>query len=256
MSQVLQPSLVRTSKIAEEKGCEVTFTDQHEGAVVRGVALCAVVELETTQVLRSLETVINGDTALHLLSDAQLHVIFDKIDGDGTGFVELSNLRGALQLLGIQREVSDLAEELDDAHTGVASFNSFLRWWRREVRRARVVRVTSADAWRAMLQASPPEGYGDLIVLEITFTFCRSCRKFDKTFQKKAEEYSNVRFVQFVANATIGGMDFVTKELGVRTSPAFFVFRRGGELLAQWSGANTTRFSSKLCEVLEAEKRR
>jgi len=252
-AEQLMPLLTQATEAAEKKGCEVTIRDQPEGAVVSGVALCAVVELETTQVLRSMETVLNGDHALHLLSDAQLHVIFDKMDASGTGFVEVSNLRGALQLLGIQREVSDLAEELDDAHTGQASFDSFLRWWRREVRRARVVRVTSADAWKAMLQTTPPEGYGDLIILEITFTFCRSCRKFDKTFQKMAETYSNVRFCQFVANATIGGMDFCTKELGVKTSPAFFVFRRGGELLGQWSGANTVRFEAKLKEVLEAE---
>merc|ERR1719204_1272409 len=59
--EVLQDagSLPRTAEAARGKNCEVLFSDQQEGAVVSGVALCALVELETMQVARSLDMVLD-----------------------------------------------------------------------------------------------------------------------------------------------------------------------------------------------------
>merc|ERR550534_399814 len=207
------------------------------------------------QVARSLDMVLDRAYALHHLSEAQLHVIFDKIDFDGNNAVTLRNLQRGLEVVGIRRDVQHLAEDFgfDDIDQGSVCFGKFIQWWEREVIRARVVRVTSVDAWRSLLARRPPADFGELVVLEVTFTFCRSCRRFDKTFDQMAEAYPQVRFVQFVANATVGGVEYCTKELGVKVSPGFLIFRRGGELLKQWSGANVQRFESNLQEVLAAQ---
>jgi len=125
-----------------------------------------------------------------------------------------------------------------------------MAWWIREVRQARVVTLTSAGAWQRLLAAAPPDGFGDLVVLEVTFTFCRQCRGFDAKFRRFAEQYREVRFVQLVGNGTVGAMRLCQQELEVTVSPAFFVFRRGGELLSQWTGANAQRFCDKMRECL------
>jgi len=163
-------------------------------------------------------------------------------------------LQEALLLLGIQRDMNLLLNELDQTHDGVVSFDEFIQWWRQHVNEARVVVVTSAAAWKRVLKQSPPEGFGDIILLEVTFTFCKSCRSFHRKFHRLSERYSNVRFVQLVGNATIGASALCTAELGVKVSPAFFVFRRGGELLARWNGANVERFVQRLEACLETEK--
>merc|ERR1712190_509171 len=97
------------------------------------------------------------------------------------------------------------------------------------------VTITSEEAWRNLLAEEQATGRNDLILLQVTFTFCRSCRAFEPKFAKLAGEYPNIRFVNLVGNGTIGAIEFATKELNVRASPAFFVFRNG-ELMDQWVG--------------------
>lgn len=237
---------------SEEKEARLTMSLQEEGSNVTGAALCALTELETTQVLRSLHTVIEGDQALHLLSQAQLRVIFDKIDVNGTDSIDAEELQGVLKLLGISRDMAELANEMDFSNTGDISFEDLNQWWTREVTNARVLIVTSDDAWKKILMnPAPPEGYGELVVLEVAFTFCRSCRAFERKFKRLADEFKAVRFVQLIGNGTIGSMELCVKELQVRKSPAFFIFRRGGEKLAHWTGTNVQLFQDELNRCLE-----
>lgn len=256
LTEALPSNLPRTHEVADRIGCELTFSEQTQGSVVRGVALCALVELETMQVLRSMESVLNGGDALHLLSEGQLKLMYDKVDVNCTGGASLGDIQKALEVLGIQRDIKTLEHDFLHSPGGVVSFADFARWWDQEVVRARIVRVTSADAWKGLLARRPPPGYGELVLLEITFTFCRSCRRFEAVFHKKAEEYPEVRFAQIVGNGTVGAMDFCTKELGVTTSPTFFMFRRGGELVTQWSGANAEKFDTHLQECIRTEHAR
>jgi len=54
-----------------------------------------------------------------------------------------------------------------------------------------------------------------------------------------------------MGNGTIGSMELCMKELQVRKSPAFFIFRRGGEKLAQWNGTSVQTFQDELNRCLE-----
>uniref|UniRef100_A0A7S0A330 Calmodulin n=1 Tax=Pyrodinium bahamense TaxID=73915 RepID=A0A7S0A330_9DINO len=253
LTEALPPFLERTREVVSERSGEVFVLEPREGAVVRGVALCSLVELETIQVVRSLENVLHGDQALHSLSEPQLQMIFDKIDVNADGDIEPQEMCEALSLLGIERDTDALITELDTTRDGSIDFAEFRAWWRKEVNQARIVLITSADAFRRILQKRPPEGFGELVLLEVTFSFCRSCRAFASKFKRYAERYKDVRFIQLMGNSTIGAMELCTKELGVKVSPAFFVFRRGGELLASWTGANTKKFEEELEGCVQAE---
>jgi len=84
----------------------------------------------------------------------------------------------------------------------------------------------------------------------VTFTFCRSCRKFEPKYRRAAEKYGSVRFVQLVGNGTVGAMELSTKKLGVKASPSFLLFR-GGELLAKWCSSKVEVLEENLAPFLE-----
>jgi len=257
LAQALVPRLVRTREVVLRKECELTVPVQHEGAVVRGAALCGLVEFQTAQITKSLRTVISGEEALETLSQPQLRLIFDKLELRCQGGVELCELQEGLEVLGIHRDIDTLLSEIGSTRDGVVPFSRFLEWWDREFRTAGIVRITSANAWRQLITGAPPAGYGSIVLLQVTFTFCRSCKRFEPKLKRLSEQFPQVRFVQLVGNGTIGAVDLTTKEWGVTVSPAFFVFRyggQGGELVAQWHGTNTELFNAKLSECVAAEK--
>jgi len=249
----LLPRLVKTKTEADKHGCTLTILQQGEGELVRGAAVCALKELQTTQLLGLLKPVIEGRDYLQALSMPQLRAIFDHIDSGGTGSIKPDVLKEGLELLGIGRDVEILLKEVDTSEDGTVSFPEFIQWWTQHVKDARVITTTSIEAWNRILHAPPPPGFGNLVVLEITFTFCRSCKAFEPKFRRLANQHPEVRFVQLVGNSTVGAMDLCTKTLQVKVSPCFLIFRRGGEQLARWTGANVERFEKHLHECLEAE---
>mmetsp|Transcript_4818 Transcript_4818/g.14138 ORF Transcript_4818/g.14138 Transcript_4818/m.14138 type:complete len:123 (-) Transcript_4818:17-385(-) len=121
-----------------------------------------------------------------------------------------------------------------------------MAWGKEQVKDAAVTTLTSQAAWRELLASEQDR---ELTVLMVTFTFCRSCRAFEKTFREQAQARPNLRFVELVGNGTLGGMELATKELGVKASPAFFVYAKGGEQLAHWTGAGKAKFEANLAEL-------
>jgi len=252
LTEALPPFLKQTKEVAHEA---VHVIEPTEGSVMRGVALCSLVELETQQAMKGLNTVLTGDLALHALSEQQVRMIFEELDMESNGSLEPRELQQALEILGIDRNVDELIEELDTAKDGAVSFSEFNEWWWREVNTADVILLTSADAWKRILYKNrPPEPFGPYVLLEVTFTFCRACRAFSNKFKRYATKYKDhggIRFCQLMGNSTIGAMQLVTKELGVKVSPAFFLYKRGGELISSWTGTNAERFEKEVNSVIE-----
>lgn len=245
--QEIAESLSTSRTLAIEKGCQLVLLPQLEGSVVRGAAICALVELESTQMLKQLKQVLKKADSLQSLSEPQLQFIFEQLDTSGDNALSPAELQSGLEQLGIQRDMAPLLKELDAEPGGTVSVDKFISWWSCCVRSARLVTLNSATAWRRLLDLPAPEGFGDFICLEVTFTFCRACRRFESKFRQLAEEFPTVRFVQLVGNGTIGAMDLSTKELKVMKSPAFFLFRRGNpEPLASWTGSDVVRFQQNL----------
>eukprot|EP00434_Breviolum_minutum_P039773 symbB.v1.2.035333.t1/scaffold4731.1/size35673/2 len=179
---------------------------------------------------------------------------------DGDGSLEAEEIQRALTLLGIDRDLERLIEELDSTQDGQVSFEEFLAWWRKNIMEARCVVTTSAKAWQSIVtNVNPPLNLGPLVLLKVTFTFCRSCRAFEPKWRKYSDQYKNIRFVELVGNGTVGAMEFCTKDLGVKASPAFFMFRRGtdgGQLLMSWTGASVEKFETNVNTCIEQEAER
>jgi len=238
---------------ASNLGCEVGLSVPKMQASIEGAALGAVVELQTVQLLRQLKPILKSSNSLQALSVSQIRTIFERMDTSGDGELETQELVDALELLGIQRDAEVLRDELDKDGNGSIDVDEFVEWWQTSVASAKVVTITSVEAWRSLLAESAPEGSSDLVLLEVTFTFCRSCRAFEPKFAKLADQYPNVRFVNLVGNGTIGAMEFATRELNVKASPAFFVFRRSGELMTQWVGKKVETLNQRLAECLAGD---
>ncbi|CAJ1443760.1 unnamed protein product [Effrenium voratum] len=248
--------LAKVRQVATERGADLVVAPfEQEANIVRGIALASIFELQINQAQRALDGVLNDAQILQSLSKVQLHAIFDQMDVDGDGKLQAEELCRALTLLGFDRDVDQLVEELDTSHDGVVSFDEFMVWWSHHVNEARCVVTTSAKAWKTIItNLNPPNGFGPLVLLKVTFTFCRSCRSFEPKWRKYSQEYPEIRFVELVGNGTVGAMEFCTKQLGVKVSPAFFMFRRGedgGEIVAQWTGASVERFEGSVKDCLE-----
>jgi len=238
---------------ASEHGCEVAFSSPKDGQLMEGAALCALTELQTVQLMRSWKPVLREAKSLQALSDSQIRAFFDRLDTSGDGDLELAELVDALHLIGVSKDPETLRLELDKNDKGSVCVDEFVDWWMEHVNKAKVITLTSSGAWQELLDRAPPPGYSQLVLLIVTFTFCRSCRAFEPKFRQLAEEYPTVRFVNMIGNGTIGAMELCTQRLAVKASPAFFVFRRGGEMLAQWVGKNPATLKQRLEECLEAD---
>ena len=188
--------------------------------------------------------VLKHGNCIQSLSDVQLHDIFDRLDTNGDGVLEVEEFQQGLEMLHIQRDMPELLSELRSE--GPVQLEDFVTWWQREVRSARIVTLSSSQAWSDLLHGVPPEGFGDVVLLEITFTYCRACKSFEPKFRRLAEEFSHIRFVQLVGNGSIGAMKLVQEEFKVTGSPSWFLFRRGGELLATWHGTNEDKLRQHL----------
>lgn len=253
--------LAKTRQLVADRGADLVVAEtESEANIIRGTALDAIFELQVNQAQRALDGVLNDSKILQHLSTVQLHAIFDQMDVDGDGSLEPQEINRALTLLGIDRDLERLLEELDTTQDGVVSFDEFLAWWRKNIMEARCVVTTSAKAWQSIVtNVNPPMNFGPLVLLKVTFTFCRSCRAFEPKWRKYSDQYKDIRFVELVGNGTVGAMEFCTQELGVKASPAFFVFRRGtdgGQLVMSWTGASVEKFETNLDTCIQQEAER
>eukprot|EP00913_Durusdinium_trenchii_P030509 g28579.t1 len=237
ISEVLRAPgiLAKTIELAAERGADLVVAEtESEANIVRGTALAAIFELQINQAQRALDGVLNDSKILQHLS---------------------KEIQRALRLLGFDRDLERLLDELDTSGDSRVTFDEFLAWWRKNIMEARCVVTTSVKAWESIVtNEKPPLNFGPLVLLKVTFTFCRSCRAFEPKWRKYSDQYTghedkirNIRFVELVGNGTVGAMEFCTKELGVKASPAFFVFRRGtdgGKLLMSWTGASIEKFET------------
>lgn len=242
----------RLIEAAAGTGTEVLFSAPNVAAKIIGAARGAVAELQTSQLMEQLKPLIGHDNSLQSLSEPQIRAIFGEIDRSGDGLVQAEELFRVLDVMGVHANAESLLKELDTDHSGDVSLDEFSAWWQCNVRSASVVTLTSVDAWQRVLEeTSTREGPGaDLIVLEVTLTFCRSCHTFAPKYLRLARKYGNIRFVQLVGNSTIGAMEFVKNELAVVKTPSFFIFRVDGEQLAGWTGTNLEAFEEKIAECI------
>lgn len=217
------------------------------GALVKGAAVGALVELKVQEAIATLRQAVGQDIVqLSKLSEEQLRSAFDYFDENGDGIVTEEKLKNDLQTLGsslspevIERKLSSIKH----AVPGEVTFLEFRTWWNASFTESPVTFITSKAEFTDILDQSTD------ILLQIGFSFCRPCKRFEPKFEEYAEENKGVRFVRMNGNENEDTIQFCKEDLQVRKTPSFFVFKNGKKVLS-WTGANEEVFKSNLQKIL------
>ena len=255
----LVESMIPKLSVSERATCkpEVLAGDSAIGAMVRGAAVGALVELKTQEAVVALRQAIGiGQSTdvveLQNLRTEQLRAAFDSFDMDGDGVVSKEQLKNFLQNLVTSLSPDVMENKLGRMRTsasGEVTFNDFRSWWERMITKGPVTIITSESEWESILVDPFPErgaeGKDALIVLQVGFSFCRPCKRFAPKYEQYAQTYSHVRFVRINGNENQDTIAFCKDKLHVRKTPTFFVFQKEKQVNS-WTGANEEIFAGKL----------
>ena len=117
---------------------------------------------------------------------------------------------------------------------------------RKTFKRGVVNEVRSMEDFQLLLQ----EESGP-IVLEVGFTFCKPCKKFEPKYKLFAEHYTDALFLCVYGNENKSCKQLVKHVLSVKATPSFYVFS-GGERKRRIVGAKEDALRGAITEELDA----
>jgi polyphosphate glucokinase len=168
-----------------------------------------------------------------LLTKEALRKVFDSFDADKSGQITAAELAAAVRALGVSLpddELRELVIELDVDGTGEISFEEFDTWWSDLVTASPVTFLHTEAEFDSVLEE---EATSDrLVVLEVGFTFCRPCKKFEPIYKQFAKRFPGGRFLRINGNENPDMVHIGRDRLGVKSSPSFFFFKNGQEVRA------------------------
>lgn len=213
-------------------------------AGVKGAALLAKQQIGLRETLAQVREAVGVQTGVspQFVSDEQLKSVFDTFDTSKNGVLELNELVDATLALNVKvNDVQSLMDSLDLDANGVVTFDEWCRWWKSEVSTEAVTTIVSQDEWRRVLKMESKR----LICLEVGFTFCRPCKAFARKYHQIAEQFPSVKFVYMNGNENGSTTILARDDLGVKSTPSFFLFR-AGEKLHFHSGAKEERLRNAI----------
>ena len=220
---------------------------------VKGAAVGALRELRGRAALAAVRRALGGRSREQLQPE-QLRAVFDQF-ASADGALSLAALGDMLAALGARaggEELHAAYSELGGSAASGVAWPALSAWWASQAAAGaeRVTLLLSADQLRAAL--AEEAGSGDrLVCLEVGMTFCRPCKAFERTYKAIAECYTNVRFLRINGNENRSCTAVARDMLGVRSTPAFYFFRKGDETpVASHTGANEARLRAALDSLL------
>jgi thioredoxin-like negative regulator of GroEL len=162
---------------------------------------------------------------------------------------QLGLMLRALNVDAGEEEVRRVYLELGGSAEGVP-WAAFRCWWEANAAEAAeggpVELVLSGEQFSAILAEEAREG-GRLVCLECGMSYCRPCRAFEKTYKRVAAELPSVRFLRVNGNENRSCTALVRDQLGIRSTPAFFLFKHGDAApVASFTGANEERLRENI----------
>lgn len=191
---------------------------------MKGAAVGAVVELRKQSGLDVLRQALGQEVLkVQRLSPPELRIIFDSFDTDADGVIHHDELTSWVRKMGVSAATAEsLFEAMDEGDDNV-TFEMFSTWWERNIIKAPVTLITSADEWKDIVDTVEDH----LVLLEVGFTFCRPCRAFEPKYEKLALKYPDVRCVRVNGNENRSTISLCRDELKVERTPTFFFFKNG-----------------------------
>lgn len=249
----------------------VKVTTSPEYGILRGSAMAALVEFRSVTARMEVRKALEGTQSLSVLSMAKQRAVFDAFDLDASGELDPWELQAGLESLGISRDISEVFEDdseeaaeneaagdgLESSKKGMGpvTFELFQGWWAKCINNAAVISIDSQEELDGLvIKPEEPDRFGPLLVLEVTFSFCRICRGFTRKYETLARQNQDVRFVSVQGNFNRETMKLAAR-LNVTKAPAFFVYNREAdeaEPLLSWTGGNLTRCKLMIEEAKSA----
>eukprot|EP00958_Prasinococcus_capsulatus_P019753 scaffold2480_cov385-Prasinococcus_capsulatus_cf.AAC.7 len=198
------------------------------------------------------------------LTPSQLRAAFDAFDTNGDGVITAEELRATLTLLGVQLdedEENNLMSRLKNECDGKMNFEQFEEWWMGKVQRKTshlgVSIITSEAELQQILTNEAQEG--QLVILEVGFTFCRPCAGFEKKFHKLAATYSDAICLRINGNENRSTIHLCRDKLGVKSTPSFYLYRAHPFIQVEdyelkWTGAKEEKFVGHVQSVLRPDE--
>jgi predicted NBD/HSP70 family sugar kinase/thiol-disulfide isomerase/thioredoxin len=181
-----------------------------------------------------------------LLKRDALRKVFDSFDTDLSGLITPDELAAAVRALGVslpEDELRELVIDLDADGTGEISFEEFYTWWTDLVASSPVTYLHTEAEFDGVLEEEGTSGR--LVVLEVGFTFCRPCKKFEPLYKQFATRFPDARFLRINGNENTEMVHIGRDRLGVKSSPSFYFFRNGEEV-HRHSGAKAEKFEESI----------
>eukprot|EP00793_Prasinoderma_coloniale_P003065 PRCOL_00006532-RA len=236
---------------ASEMGIVAGVKGSAYGANMQRTTLQELVELRAALGRRVTEETSGGRDF-----DEVLHEMFDEIDADGNGYLDVAEIQAAASRVGIkltETEAEALVLELDTdtLHRVGISYEEFVEWYRttKLYEAGEVQQLMSADDFESALAQEMQSGR--LVCLEVGFTFCRPCKAFKPKYERIAKTMANTRMLFVNGNENSSTVELCRDTLKVRSSPSFFFFRDGKEV-HRHTGANEERLKDFL-DAFEAD---
>lgn len=248
----------------------LSMGDFPDRALVKGAAVGAHIELQSkaaSGVLRdAICRTVTKSSELRAFTDVELDWVFKKLDSNKDGEICESDLATSSRFFGANlsvAEVNGVIKELQCRQLGSVSRERLGEWWASELDHAVVSQIQTALELKEILSASKGESLNvnvvngelrhfrdeQIVVVQAGFSYCRPCKKFEGVYESIARNYPGVSFYKVVGDSTPASAHLCKDVLEVASTPDFRIFK-GGELVAQFTGANKTKLEDALNGVL------
>eukprot|EP00877_Chromochloris_zofingiensis_P011145 jgi/Chrzof1/6284/Cz18g00050.t1 len=205
---------------------------------------------------------------------------FDAADVDDSGALSADELRGLLEVLGFKHTMDNVVaimQKYDLNENGKLEFNEFMCMMRDNMLDVSAIlsyvgarsgeSQTTKQVIEAMahhyfhlimseedLEAALAHHPEQLLVLFAGTTWCSSCRAMVQPFKELAGTYPSALFLMLWGNVNDATKTLFRDRLKVRSTPGFFLFRKG-DLLYSLAGGNAGRLEAEIRRRLLPEEK-
>lgn len=227
---------------------EVVVGEKPVGALVRGAALGAQIELHSMKKTEQVRDILfreHGGPSPELdpSSEESLQA-FRALDASGSGAIEAEAVlqwAAGKDLSLTDAEAEGVIRNMSPNGASRVTPDLFRQWWGAAARSAQVLTVMSEAQLHAVLNR---RAASEAAVLQVSSARCRACRKFENAYFRFSREFKHVRFLQVNGDHSQASGQLCAK-LGVEVTPTF-VFFRGQQRVGQYAGSSKEAFADHL----------
>jgi hypothetical protein len=219
-----------SSSSSATKGVEVVVGSRPEGAIIRGAAIGAFKELNTLQASTQLKDCILeqlGTDNLHMISNQQLHDVFNLLDENKDGTLTLPELQRNASKIGLlctNAELHGLMRYLCQNKREV-KFAEFCAWWKGVKTSMAIKHVMSSTELNEVCNSAKQNS-----IVFVGGKTCPACKKLQAPYLELALDYTGVTFLRMNMDSNRSTWKYC-KDHKIKHVPTFLFFSKDGTLV-------------------------